>query len=265
MRVFIFVFIVVFGLLTSCKSRSTNKSSSKEFDPSTEPNGAENSEMANFEDSLCSALKDPSFPTGGVSEEVSYLCDNAGFAALRANSFTGTGVPKVTSYRPVQNKTMYFAVGFSLPGSVDKIAAVGKTYCEDFNALRAGFRGKGLESVERVEIQPNSMDEFGCNYKQIATVDWTRVRADALEFSKYGFFQGINVGWRMDSMVTPVSYSPVQQSSGLLLGWQENSRVQGVYLIKIQVDVVSPMMGTVKTRVQNTLADLVLGLSYFIN
>ena len=212
-------------------------------------------------EAICAALKSEDFPGDLARYQAQWLCERGGFATLKSSQYTGQGNASITEYFAEHDKTMYYATGFSLPGDFAKTQTLGQSYCENFEAMRAGFGGRGFESIKSVDI--SAATDKSCEYLQVAVPEWG-VRADIKGTTLFDKLPGLNVYWKVDAMVAPLNYSPIKQQSALFLAWEENSKIQGVYLIRTQAQVSGVFMGTTRSRLRATISALMEGTARFV-
>ena len=211
---------------------------------------------------LCEALKSESFPGDAVLPQTQWLCDRAGFATLRSKAYEGRGSAVITEFFTEHDKTLYYASGFSLPGQFSKISSFGQLFCDNFEGLREKVGGLGLESVKSIRV--STKDEDACEYLQEAVPEWG-VRADMKALTSYGMIEGQTAMSKVDSMIAPLNYSPLKQFSSLLLVWEGSAgNVEGVYLIKSQVNVSGSLMGATRSRLKSTISSTLEGYAKLI-
>jgi hypothetical protein len=135
-------------------------------------------------------------------------------------------------------------------------------FCDNFEGLREKVGGLGLESVKSIRV--STKDEDACEYLQEAVPEWG-VRADMKALTSYGMIEGQTAMSKVDSMIAPLNYSPLKQFSSLLLVWEGSAgNVEGVYLIKSQVNVSGSLMGATRSRLKSTISSTLEGYAKLI-
>jgi hypothetical protein len=130
-------------------------------------------------------------------------------------------------------------------------------FCGNFEDFRTKVGGHGFESVKSVTV--STSDEESCEYLQEVVPEWG-IRADMKALTTFGMIEGQSAMLKVDSMVAPLNYSPLRQFSALLLVWETPARkVEGVYLIKSQVNVSGSLMGATRARLKSTISSTLEG------
>jgi hypothetical protein len=255
---------------SSCKTTAPRAARA---DIKTVPNGASGEGAADDQSAtlplrpatpagLCDALKSETFPGDAVPAQIQWLCDRGGFAVLSSRAYDGRGTAVITEFFAEHDKTLYYASGFSLVGLFPKISSIGPMFCGNFEDLREKVGGLGLESVKSISV--STSDEDSCEYLQEAVPEWG-VRADMKALTSYGMIDAQNAVSKVDSMVAPLNYSPLKKFSALLLAWESSSgKIDGVYLIKSQVNVSGALMGAARARLKSTISNTLSGYAKLI-
>ena len=160
---------------------------------------------------------------------------------------------------------MYHGAGVSLAGKLDNGAAIGKLFCNDFDALRAKTGGKGFEAIKKNRV--SFAKDGQCEYFQDANPNWG-LRFDLIAKTHYGLLDqqepGQKIYWQVDSMVGPLNYSSLKQYSSLLLLWESEGRVQGVLLTRSRINVSGALLGAMRTKLKSSMASLLEGYAVII-
>ena len=270
MRLTLLMTVIALYVISSCKTTAPRAARAN---IKTDPAGGADENAAGEQvagmgarpattDSLCEALKSENFAGDAVPSQIQWLCDRGGFAALKSKAYEGRGSVVITEFFTEHDKTLYYASGFSLAGTFSKISSIGQMFCDDFESLRAKVGGLGLQSVESISV--STKDDDSCEYLQEAVPEWG-IRADMKALTSYGMIDGQNVMLKIDSMVAPLNYSPLKQFSALLLAWESSTgKVDGVYLIKSQVNVSGALMGATRARLKATISSTFEGYAILI-
>lgn len=253
MRISVATLALSMLLIVSCKTTSPDKGKLRSDPEQTQAplQGKPFNAQA-----VCDSLKNDSFQWGAVIAQIQWLCDRNGFAILKQKAFIGKGTLQPVEYFAEQDKIMYYAVGMSLDGSLANLTGLNDLFCDNFESLRAKFSGQGLEDVQSITV--SKREEASCEYLQTAVPQWG-VRADFKAAANFGKLEEHNMNWRVDGMIAPLNYSPIKQYSVLALSWEEEGRLQGVYLIRVQVQVSGLLMGTARSAMKKTITNMMKG------
>lgn len=202
--------------------------------------------------SICEALQsDDDFPEESVAPQLLWLCQRGGFQALQSSAFRGAGAVNLSEYFTEHDKTLYYGVGFMMPGSVEALQRSGSMFCKDFEQLRKLVRNRGFEAVKTVNVTVDG--ESFCEYLQAGTSEWG-LNPDLKAMQSFGVLRDLNVYWRVERLIAPLNYSPVKQFSAVFLAWPDHGEVQGVYLVKVQTQVGGALMSSTRARWKSIVA-----------